>query len=152
MESEGKSLDINIDVKLFSGTVQVKNVLCSKEAMLYSCWRHSCHVCTYCTLPSTLTETWASILIWESSARCIVAFDGKFGFLYLLAMLMSRQEVTQYSGENSVLKEGAPLMSWHGSWAGSSRGRNALKALHCLLSGVTLLVVFVHKFSGVWLN
>lgn len=35
----------------------------------------------------------------------MVAFDGEFGFLYLLSMLMSRQEVTQCSAVSSVLKE-----------------------------------------------
>lgn len=73
--------------------------------MLYSCWRPSCHVCTCCTLPSTLTKIWASILICESSARYTAAFDGEFGFLYLLSMLMSRQEVTRYSVVSWKLKE-----------------------------------------------
>lgn len=35
----------------------------------------------------------------------MVAFDGEFDFLYLLSMLMNRQEVTQYGVVSSVLKE-----------------------------------------------
>lgn len=77
--------------------------------MLYSCWGHSCHVCTYWTPLSTLTKIWASILVWESSARCMVALDGEFGFLYLLSMLMSRQ-VTQCSVVGCVLLMGR--LSW----------------------------------------
>lgn len=112
--------------------------------MLYSCWRLSC-VCTYFQVHWPSPEPPSSS--GRAQQRYMAAFDGEFGVLYLLSMLMSRQEVTQCSMVSSVLREdglcapsGVPELE-------ALRSKMPPKAFGCLLSGWPCLL---HLFTSFW--
>lgn len=135
----------------------------------HEAWPQCCALLLAHLLYASLPKTWVCIFIWKSAAWYLDAFEGgerqkvegEFGLAcYEVLCTFWPRWCADEKPLDAIVQAlcsrwiGCSLvMGWQEGWTGSSRGRDAPQASDDhLLSGLALLVAFIHKLSGVWLN